>query len=206
MNRFNSVTSMCVATLLGISSLAGCGKSPSNETTTNTANATSSGQNPSTDAVVRAASNFLDAVIKGDTQRAGACLTPQAMQRIIASGKQFDPKGWENAMFRVGEVRTPSVDRAFVSFVWSNVAHGKPTNDEVVCAMRLVDNDWRVCGLAFWGPNQSVTEWNFETDQMKAIPRVPSSLNTASQPATPPSGSSSLPPRVATEPTSPGAY
>jgi hypothetical protein len=153
------------AAVLGFCILAGCSKAPSNETATTAS--TTSPQNPSTEAVGRAASNFLDAVIKGDTQRAFACLTPQAMHRIIASGKPFAPPGFDSMTFKLGEVRMPAVDRAFVSFALTNVSNGQPTSDEVACVMRLINDEWRVCGLAAWGPNQTITELNFEADQTR---------------------------------------
>jgi hypothetical protein len=188
--------SLFAVAVTGIYFLIGCSKAPSNDTATTTKAAA---QSPATEAVTRAASNFLDAVIKGDTQRASACLTPQAMQRIIASGKPFNPPGFEMMTFKVGEVRMPAVDRAFVGFAVINVASGQPTSDEVACVMRLVENEWRVSGLAAWGPNQSVTELNFEADQAKPSPRRPVPLDTVGKPIDAPPGTPTLPPRVATE-------
>ena len=43
--------------------------------------------------IAQAASEWLDAVLKGDTQRASARLTPQAMQQIIESGNGILPAG-----------------------------------------------------------------------------------------------------------------
>lgn len=192
-----AMTFGCVSALalFGLALLTGCGDAtPENAVAASTSAAAP--QSPATEAVTRAASNFLDAVIKGDTQRAGACLTPQAMQRIIASGKPFNPPGFDSMSFKVGEVRMPTVDRAFVSFAVINVASGKPTSDEVACVMRLVENEWRVSGLAAWGPNQTVTELNFEADQTKPAPQQPTS---PAPPATSPVPTT-LSPRVVQEP------
>jgi hypothetical protein len=165
--------------ILCVGFVVGCGKSTSNDAAPSAAASTQ--QSPSTDAVTRAASNFLDAVIKGDTQRAGACLTPQAMQRIIASGKPFAPQGMEHATFRVGEVRTPAVDKAFVHCVVTDNSAGKTQSEDMCCLMRLVGNEWRVSGIAYWGANQSGTLSDFETGQSMPIPRQ-SPPNTAGQP------------------------
>lgn len=204
MHRSMITACVSVIVLLGVSFAAGCSKSPSNETAATT---TAGTQSPSTEAVTRAATNFLDAVIKGDTQRAGACLTPQAMQRIIASGKPFAPQGMENATFRVGEVRTPAVDKAFVHCVVTDNSGGKTQSEDMCCLMRLVENEWRVSGIAYWGPNQSGTMSDFETGQSMPIPRMQPSPNTAGQPnATPPGTTTTLPPRIATEPSSTAPY
>jgi len=184
----------------------GCGKTPSNDTSAISAKTSAVAQGPSTEAVTKAASNFLDAVIKGDTQRAGAALTPQAMQRIIASGKPFAPKGMENATFHVGEVRAPAVDRAFVHCVVTDNSTGKTASEDMCCLMRLVENEWRVSGIAYWGPSQTGTMSDFETGQSMPIPRMQPSKNTAGQPISSPAGATNSPPRVATEPASQNAY
>jgi hypothetical protein len=199
LNLFASLVAI-LSTCLAI----GCSKAPSNDMAPTTA--TSPTQSPSTDAVTKAASQFLDAVIKGDAQRASACLTPQAMQRIIASGKPFAPQGIENGTFRVGEVRTPAVDKAFVHCVVTDNSSGKAESDEMCCLMRFVDNEWRVSGIAYWGPNQSGTMSDFETGQSMPIPRMQSYPNTAGKAPTTPPGASNLPPRVATEPGSGSPY
>lgn len=204
MNRIAPFALVSLIAYLGICFLAGCGKAPATDATATTT--TSGGQSPSTAAVTQAAANFLDAVIKGDTQRAGACLTPQAMQRIIASGKPFDPKGMENATFRVGEVRTPAVDKAFVHCEVTDVSAGKIEKEDMCCLMRLVENEWRVSGIAYWRPDQSGTMSDFETGQSTQIPRLPSTPNTAGQPTTPSPDAGTLPPRMAQEPGNTSQY
>jgi hypothetical protein len=200
MHRSISFAFVSAIAIPSIGLLAGCGKAPSTDTPSATASANSA-PNPSTAAVTQAASNFLDAVIKGDTQRAGACLTPQAMQRIIASGKPFAPQGMENATFRVGEVRTPAVDKAFVHCVVTDTTGGNTQSEDMCCLMKLVGTEWRVSGIAYWGANQSGTMSDFETGQSMPIPRMTPGQNTAGQPATTtPPGTGTLPPRVATEP------
>lgn len=209
-SRVRSFVNLTVASALLIA--VGCGKSPSDSAaSTSPANSTSaSAANPSVEAVTRAASDFLDAVLKGDTQRASARLTPAAMQRIVASGKQFAPPGLETATFQVGEVRTPSTDRAFVHCMLTDNSTGTAHSEEMCCLMKLVDNDWRVSGIAYWaGPNMDGTMSDFETGQSMPIRRNPTAPNTAGPSTTPPSGvpaSQSVPPRVAQEPTTSSPY
>jgi hypothetical protein len=127
------------------------------------------------------------------------------MQRIIASGKPFAPQGMENATFRVGEVRTPAVDRAFVHCIVTDSSTGKTASEDMCCLMRLVENEWRVSGIAYWGPNQTGTMSDFETGQSMPIPRM-QPATTAGQPASNPPATSTLPPRIATEPASSSPY
>ena len=86
----------CLATML-VLAVAGCSNSSSTPTAAQV-------KVPS-DPAAQAAYDFLDAVLKGDTERASHRLTPVALERIAASGKQFAPPGLETATFRIGEVR-----------------------------------------------------------------------------------------------------
>jgi hypothetical protein len=154
--------------------------------------------------VARAAADFLDAVLKGDTQRASARLTPQAMQRIIASGKQFAPPGLDTATFRIGQVRAPANGQALVQCVLTDSsAADAPKEEEMCCLMRFVENDWRVSGIAYGtAPDQPWTLSDFETGQNVAIPRqatMQGSPGSAAQNQAASSGRPS-PPRTAQEP------
>src|SRR5437016_1784356 len=105
-----------VVTLLGIALVAGCSKGTSVEATVTVAKAPKPAPvapqlDPKAQPIAHAASDFLDAMLKGDTQRCSARLTPQAMQRIVASGKQFNPPGLETDSFRVGQVQAPAQDQ-----------------------------------------------------------------------------------------------
>jgi hypothetical protein len=195
MNRNIRIGCIGAVTLLSLGIVSGCSQSDSTETA---ASATSSTANPSTDAVVRAAADFLDAVLKGDTQRASARLTPQAMQRIIASGKQFAPPGLETAKFRIGQVRAPAKDQALVQCVLTDTSVADtPQNEEMCCLLRFVENDWRVSGIAYGtGPDQPWTLSDFETGQNMAIPRQAAMATT---PGTDITSGRPSPPRTAQE-------
>src|SRR3954454_7518251 len=83
-------------TVLSVALFVGCSGSTSPDTATTSA-VNGSQQAAQTDTtsnpVAQAASEWLDAVLKGDTQRASARLTPQAMHRIIESKRTFSPPG-----------------------------------------------------------------------------------------------------------------
>ena len=198
MNQHRKLT-VVSATALVCCFIAGCGKSSTEGAAP--AGQSAAADSPSTEAIANAASDFLDAVLKGDTQRASARLTPQAMQRIIASGKPFAPPGLSAATFKIGQVRTPQVDKALVLCVITDTSTPiAPRSEEMACILRRVDNDWRVSGIAAWGvPNQSGFTTDFETGQTVPIPRDPA-ISGSGEPDAQPAG---LPPRMATEPTAP---
>jgi hypothetical protein len=191
------------AVALGSCSLmTGCNKGGSNNSAPA---APTTAANPSTPAIAAAASDFMDAVIKGDTQRASARLTPQAMQRIIASGKQFAPPGLSTATFKVAQIRTPQVDKAYVLCVITDTSNptAPPRSEEMACIMRRVENEWRVSGIAAWGgPNQEGITTDFETGQTIPIRRDPAMSGTAPPSGNLPTAAPALPPRMATEPAS----
>ncbi len=129
---------------------------------------------PASNPVALAASEWLDAVLKGDTQRASARLTPQAMHRIIESKMTFSPPGAgvDTEGFHIGEIRTPSLDQAIVQCVLDYNAEGKHHTEEMFCLLRRVDNDWRVSGIAFGTTaDKPWTLVDFETGRDLPIPR-----------------------------------
>ncbi|MCC7474366.1 MAG: hypothetical protein IT425_03155 [Pirellulales bacterium] len=127
---------------------------------------------PNSSPVAMAAHDFVEAVVKGDTQRASARLTPEAIQRIVSSGKPFAPTGMETATFKLGEIRTASDTQAIVQCVLTDHSEATPHNEEMCCLLRKVDNDWRVCGIAYGtDPNKPWTLTDFESGRNIAIPR-----------------------------------
>jgi hypothetical protein len=171
-----------IVSALSLTLLTGCGKSDSssNKASGDAAPLTQSAGNNSP--IAQAAHDFLDAVLKGDTQRAKARLSPQAIQRIISSGKQFSPPGLETASFKIAEIVTPAPDRAIVQCVLTDTSEGAPRSEEMCCLLRKVDNDWRVSGIAYGTtPNKPWTLSDFETGQNMAIPRQMMSAERRSQ-------------------------
>ncbi len=169
--------------VLSIAFFAGCGGQQSNP-------------------IAQATSEWLDAILKGDKQRASARLTPQARQQIITNDMEFSPPGGvETTTFQIGEVRTPAQDQAIVQCVLSFTAAGKQRTEELCCVLRFVENDWRVAGIAYGtAPDQPWVLTNFETGQDVPIPRP--SMTGDAQPASGTSDGSSRPspPYTAQEP------
>lgn len=160
-----------VVVVLGISLAAGCSKSGSDGTTTTVTGVTVKESDPNSSPMAKAAYEFLDAVLKGDTQRAGAKLTPAAMQRIVSSGKQFAPPGLESASFKIGEVRSPAQDFAVVQCVLTDTAEGTSHSEEMCCLLKKVENEWRVSGIAYGtAPDKPWTLSDFESGQNRYVP------------------------------------
>jgi hypothetical protein len=187
----------------------GCGKSQSTDSTAATASPAQQPAAPQADVsqqpAALATADFLDAVFKGDSQRASARLTPQAIDRIVASGKQFSPPGWQTAKFQITQVRSPSQDQAVVLCAVTDTAStdGSPPKQEFCCCLlRLVDQDWRVCGMAYgMGDNKPWTLNDYETGRT-----VPISMPNIAGPATNPTATASgrPSPRTAQEPAATG--
>jgi hypothetical protein len=187
----NCTNRLSVVTVLSLGLLAGCSKHDAPDAS---ASASTSGDNsvpqiqetdPSTNPMAKAAYDFLDAVLKGDTQRASARLTPAATQRIVASGKSFSPPGMQTASFKIGEVRAPSADQAIVQCVLTDTSEGTPHSEEMCCLLRKVDNDWRISGIAYGTtPDKPWTLTDFESGQNMAIPRQTMGGMASNQPNT----------------------
>lgn len=140
---------------------------------------------------------FLQAVIDGDTERALAQLTPQAVEQILSSGKAFSPPGLETADFRLGEVRKVSDSQAFVQCYLSDSAAGKATQEEMCCVVKSLNGEWRISGIAFQiAPNKPPYILDFEKP-----PRVPvQQQQMAGQSPQSPQGANSQTPYTAQQP------
>src|SRR3954464_7969820 len=157
----------------------GCSKSASTDATTATTVSTRSNVaapapqlDPKMQPIANAANDFLDAMLKGDAQRCSTRLTPQAMQRIVASGKPFNPPGMETDSFRLGQVQTAAPDQAIAQCFYISSAKGISHEEEACFVMRRVEGDWRVAALAYGvSPDQPWTLMDFESGQTGSIPR-----------------------------------
>jgi hypothetical protein len=195
------ITGIALVSLTAICLLSGCGQETSDKGPVANTTTVDSAQTLATAEIARAATDFMNAIIQGDSQRASALLTPQAIERIIATKTQFNPSGLQSATFRIGEVRTPSLDQAIVQFLLTDDSvAGKSQTEEGCCLMKRVGNDWRVSGIAYGrGPTQPWVLSDFETGQTTSIVRDSNrgALSQASH-ATPGRPS---PPRTADQPT-----
>src|SRR5262245_23108496 len=129
--------------------ISGCGKEPSSDAPAanpagpQTGIVIKNAADPATNPTARAASDFLPAVIKGETQTSKALLTPRAIQHIDETKAIVAPTGLDNYTFQIGEVRTPTASQAIVQCVLTkSLADGKTNSEEMCCLMRLVDNQW----------------------------------------------------------------
>src|SRR6185503_7544942 len=104
-----------LVSLLSACLLAGCNHGSSSESASGSSNAagTATQIDPATSPIAKVAYEFVDAVFKGEPQRASACLTPQAMQHLVENKEVFSPQGMEKVTIRVGGVRTPSETHGF---------------------------------------------------------------------------------------------
>lgn len=158
---------------------------------------------PNSSPIAQAAYDFIDAVVKGDTQRASARLTPQAMQRIIASKEQFAPTGLATATFKLGEIRTPNAEQAVVQCVLTDSSQGTPQTEEMCCVLRKVENDWRVAGIAYGAAADKPWVLNdFESGKSFPIPRQAMS-GMASTQGNPQQPQNAVVPAAATQPQAP---
>lgn len=190
------------AVVLGGMAMVGCGKGASSD-----APAADSGSgivvnnaaDPATNPIAKVAAEFLDAVLKGDTQRTTAMLTPRAIEQITASKTEFRPQGLDNATFKIGEVRTPTESQAIVQCVLTqSSADGQSRIEEMCCLLRLVDNQWRVSGIAASnGPNRAPMILDFENTSPH--PQQPMA-GSQGEGITPPAPGRPSPPRTAQEP------
>lgn len=159
--------------------LAGCNSSSTpttasdGSTATNATTTTSAAPNPAEGAAAAdVAHKFLDAVVRGDTQGANSLLTPLAVERIAASGKPFQLPGLANYTFRVGQVRMPAEDKAFVQCMGTDrTAEGQAVEEEFCWLMSKVGADWRIAGISYTaGPQKTLMIYSFEDPEKGAIP------------------------------------
>jgi hypothetical protein len=167
---------LVLSVLVLLLAVAGCSSSSTtdSEGAGDSAGAGSTASTPASyaDPAARVAHEFLEAVVQGETARASALLTPLAVERIVASGKPFQLPGLANYTFRVGEVRHPAPDKAFVQCTGSDrSAEGKVVEEEFCWLISLVDQDWRIAGISYTaGPQQTLMIYSFEDPEKGAIP------------------------------------
>jgi hypothetical protein len=198
-----NITRIGFVTVLTVALFAGCSKStPSNTSTSAAADGgdaaaqTDFSNNP----IAQVASEFLDAVLKGDTQRGTSRLTPKAIEQIVAGGKKFDPPGVDNPSFRVVGVASPTTDHAFVQCEFNYTSQGVAHNEDMCCELRLVNNEWRVSGIAYGtSPDKPWILTDFETG--RDIPIIRQAPADATAGTAGPDGSATRPspPRTAQE-------
>ena len=178
------ITRIGFVSVLSVTLFAGCsGGSSPNATVT----ASADGSQPvaqtdfSNNPIAQVASDFLDAVLKGDTQRGISRLTPKAIEQIVAAGKKFDPPGVDNPSYRIVGVAAPTADHAFVQCEFNYTSQGAAHTEEMCCELRQANNEWRVSGIAYGTtPDKPWILTDFETGRDIPIARQSSAGVTAS--------------------------
>jgi hypothetical protein len=180
--------------------VAGCSRSDSSRSASTASGDTAAGLDFSHNPIAQAASGFLDAVLKGDTERGKALLTPKAVQQIVANDKKFDPPGVDNPSFRVVGIGKPAEDHAFVQCEFKYNVKGAIHAEEMCCELKLVNNEWRVSGIAYGTtPDKPWILSDFETGRDIPVPRNTSTESNSDQPGSNGNAGRPSPPRTAQE-------
>ncbi|HVT30757.1 MAG TPA: hypothetical protein VHE81_22305 [Lacipirellulaceae bacterium] len=187
-------------TLLGFALFAGCSHGKPSAEATGTNGGSAGSPDFSHNPIAQAASDFLDAVLKGDTDRGKARLTPKAVQQIVANDKKFDPPGVDSPSFRVVGIGKPAEDHAFVQCEFKYNVKSMVHTEEMCCELKLVNNEWRVSGIAYGTtPDKPWILSDFETGKDIPIPRNTSTEPSGSQPGSSGDSTRPSPPRTAQE-------
>jgi hypothetical protein len=97
----------------------------------------------------KAVAVFLEAVRKGDDERAAGMFTPLAREKAAGMGIQVAPKGSDTASFQVGKVDYLAEDGARVQSKWTDMdKDNSPRTDEITWMVRKETEGWRVAGMA----------------------------------------------------------
>jgi hypothetical protein len=97
----------------------------------------------------KAVAVFLEAVRKGDDERAAGMFTPLAREKAAGMGIQVAPKGSDTASFQVGKVDYLAEDGARVQSKWTDLdKDNNPRTDEITWMVRKEAEGWRVAGMA----------------------------------------------------------
>jgi hypothetical protein len=97
----------------------------------------------------KAVTVFLEAVRKGDDERAAGMFTPLAREKAAGMGIQVAPKGSDTAGFEVGKVDYLADDGARVQSKWTDLdKDNNQRTDEITWMVRKEAEGWRVAGMA----------------------------------------------------------
>ena len=150
---------------LALTIVAGCNEQPSTGPAASPAAVDSAVlSNPA----AQAANQFLEALVKGDSQRVIELYTSQAAQRM----QQFPLPGIADYAFRITGVGEATDNKVLVECRATTVAASGESEDEVICL--LLENEhgaWRVAGMLFHpDPNASPMIFSFEAPDRGPIP------------------------------------
>ena len=176
--------------------LVGCGGASSDNASASAAGPSNAAtkKDPVAQAVVH---EFLEAVRVGDVKRSSGLLTPLALQRTNEHDLTVAPLGSATASFQIGKTELIESDKALVESVWTDVdVEGKPINEDLVWALRKVDQGWRISGLAIQVDGEEPQLIDFE-NPTEVIPNNTAAQNPKNQPG---AGGDSPPLQTAQDP------
>ncbi len=153
--------------------VAGCGKSESNQQTSNSppsnaawpvASAGAAGDRAKLDGPAAAVYDFLEAVRTGNDETAGRLLSTAAREKTASLNRSVTPPASDTAQFNVGKVDYLDGDRAAVACTWTDLDEQRqPTTDAAVWVLRRESEGWRVAGVqAQIFPGEPPVQLNFE--------------------------------------------
>jgi hypothetical protein len=183
------LSSGLILAALATLAMAGCGGSNQGGSTADNAKpaANAAQQSPATEAgrpavAIAAAETaspqqavgvFLEAVRKGDDQRAEAMLTPIAREKTKGLGIQVAPKGSDTANFAVGTVEMVGTEGARVQSQWTDYDEtGQQRTDEILWMLRKEEEGWRVAGMAtvvFAGEDRLLLDFENPEETMQRL-------------------------------------
>jgi hypothetical protein len=116
------------------------------------------------EAIAEVVQQFLDGVRTADAETTNRLLTPKALEQTTAYDMEIAPPGSPTAKFEIGAIEIVKPDRAVAETVWRDVdPDGKPFEDNMTWALKMIDNEWRICGMAAEiGPDQEPIVLDFE--------------------------------------------
>jgi hypothetical protein len=122
--------------------ISGCQQGTSDDQTASNDSANSVLSDPA----AQITSAYLDAVTRGDTERAIQLYTPLAAERM----KQFPLPGIADYSFRVTGVDHSAQDRAIVECQGTRVSpSGERATEDICCLLERLAVGWRISGMVF---------------------------------------------------------
>jgi hypothetical protein len=132
---------------------------------------------------------FLDALRKGDDEKANSLLTPLAREKTAAMDYRLTPTASDNARFTIDNVDYvgEEKDGARVAMTWTDVdGDGQATSDKAIWVLRKEAEGWRVVGTAaIFFPGEEPVTLNFENpaEVKKKLEEVSARMNRVNEPA-----------------------
>ena len=136
----------------------------------------------------KAVAVFLEAVRKGDDERAAGMFTPLAREKAAGMGIQVAPKGSDTASFQVGKVDYLAEDGARVQTKWTDMdKDNSPRTDEITWMVRKETEGWRVAGMAtvvFEGKPPLLLDFENPQETMQKLELLRREMESQAQPET----------------------